>query len=63
MQRRPNVFDVGPKLYKCYANILFLLGHWVDVGDRYITRLSITRARFDPDPDRLNRRRVDQLLA
>ena len=26
MQRRPNVFDVGPTLYKCYINILCLLG-------------------------------------
>ena len=26
VQRRPKVFDVGPKLYKCYANVLCLLG-------------------------------------
>ena len=26
MQRRPNVFDVGPTLYKCYTNGLYLLG-------------------------------------
>ena len=26
VQRRPNVFDVGPTLYKCYTNILCLLG-------------------------------------
>ena len=26
VQRRPNVFDVGPTLYKCYANDLCLLG-------------------------------------
>ena len=25
IQRRPNVFDVGPTLYKCYANVLCLL--------------------------------------
>ena len=25
IQRRPNVFDVGPTLYKCYANVLRLL--------------------------------------
>ena len=25
MQRRHNVFDVGSTLYKCYANVLFLL--------------------------------------
>ena len=24
--RRPNVFDVGPTLYKCYTNVLCLLG-------------------------------------
>ena len=24
-QRRPNVFDIGPTLYKCYTNILFTL--------------------------------------
>ena len=22
VQRRPNVFDVGPALYKCYTNVL-----------------------------------------
>ena len=26
IQRRPNVLDVGPTLYKCYTNILCLLG-------------------------------------
>ena len=26
VQRRPNVFDVGPTLYKCYTNVLWLLG-------------------------------------
>ena len=25
IQRRPNVFDVGPTLYKCYTNVLSLL--------------------------------------
>ena len=25
-QRRPNVFDVGPALYRYYTNGLFLLG-------------------------------------
>ena len=24
-QRRPNVYDVGPTLYKCYTNVLCLL--------------------------------------
>ena len=27
VQRRPNVFDVGPTLYKCYTNVLCLLGN------------------------------------
>ena len=26
VQRRPNVFDVGPTLYKCYTDALCLLG-------------------------------------
>ena len=26
VQRRPNVFDVGPALHKCYTNVLCLLG-------------------------------------
>ena len=26
VQRRPNVFDVGPTLYKCYTSIICLLG-------------------------------------
>ena len=26
IQCRPNVFDVGPTLYKCYTNVLCLLG-------------------------------------
>ena len=26
IQRRPNVFDVGPTLHKCYTNVLYLLG-------------------------------------
>ena len=25
VQRRPNLFDVGPPLYKCYTNVLCLL--------------------------------------
>ena len=27
VQCRPNVFDVGPALYKCYTNVLCLLGY------------------------------------
>ena len=26
VRRRPNVFDVGPTLCKCYTNVLCLLG-------------------------------------
>ena len=26
VQRQPNVFDVGPILYKCYTNMLCLMG-------------------------------------
>ena len=26
VQRRPNVFDVGPTLYKCHTNVLCLRG-------------------------------------
>ena len=26
VQRRPNAFDSGPTLYKCYKNVLCLLG-------------------------------------
>ena len=29
MRRRLNVFDVGPALYKCYTNVLYLLGNVV----------------------------------
>ena len=27
LQRRPNVFDAGTTLYKCYTNVLCLLGY------------------------------------
>ena len=26
VQRRPNVFDVGPTMYKCYTKVLCVLG-------------------------------------
>ena len=29
VQRRPNVFDVGPTLFKCYTTVLCLLGRYV----------------------------------
>ena len=34
VQRRPNVFHVGPTLYKCYTNVLYLLGHYFEDGWR-----------------------------
>ena len=38
IQRRPNVFDVGPTLHKCYANILCLLGNLSAVGGQTSNR-------------------------
>ena len=36
VQRRPNVFDVGPILCKCYTNVLWLLGSYqYDQYDNY----------------------------
>ena len=37
VQRRPNGFDVGPTLYKCYPNVFCLLGRYIFYGarDRY----------------------------
>ena len=29
IQRRPNVFDVCPAMYKCYKNVLCLLGYQI----------------------------------
>ena len=29
VRHRPNVFDVGPTLYKFYTNVLFLLGEFI----------------------------------
>ena len=39
IQRRPNVFDVGPTLYKCYTNVLCLLG-------MYVSPMSINNAHL-----------------
>ena len=36
VQRLPNVFDVGPTLYKCYTNVLRLLG----CADKYVITMS-----------------------
>ena len=30
IQRQPNVFDIGPTLYKCYSHVLCLLGCWLN---------------------------------
>ena len=35
IQRRPDVEDVGQTLYKCYANVLCLLGSSSDDDDDY----------------------------
>ena len=42
IQRRPNVFDVGPTLYKCYANVLYLLGNCFPEVSSYAFRLCET---------------------
>ena len=34
IQRRPNVFDIGPTLYKCYTNVLCLLDRYLSQTDR-----------------------------
>ena len=40
MQRRPNVFDGGPTLYKCYTNVLCLLTKAAfNLGDRMLHKL------------------------
>ena len=42
IQRRPNVFDVGPTLYKCYTDILCLLsGYDSLIGKTIIIRFYI----------------------
>ena len=50
VQRRLNVFDVGPTLYKCYANVFRLLG-WRAPGfhgHRWIAPGSLTTADVLP---------------
>ena len=38
IQCRPSIFDFGPTLYKCYTNVLRLLGqHWVKLGQCWST--------------------------
>ena len=36
VQRRPNVFNVGPAFYKCYTNVLCLLGLNVENMDSLV---------------------------
>ena len=45
--KRPNVFDVGPTLYKCYTNVFLLAGiHSVRGGvlthDRAVSKVSVS---------------------
>ena len=40
VQRRPNVFDVGPTLYNCYTNVLCLLGRAVGTAQLGIHTVS-----------------------
>ena len=56
IQRRPNVFDVGPTLYKCYTDVLCLLGIstwcWFNVGLRQwpswgTTAIGVETVRFN----------------
>ena len=46
IQRRPNVFDVGPTLYKCYTNSLRLLSR-----ARYITCVDLVSLCHLTPPD------------
>ena len=47
IQRRPNVFDAGPTLYKCYTNVLCLLGmaKWPPIGGWLLIRVA-AHSRF-----------------
>ena len=46
VQHRPNVFEVGPMLYKCYKNVLCLLGlyHLAHVHPAYYVDWVCTRS-------------------
>ena len=52
VQRRPNVFDVGPTLYKCYTNVLCLLGSWLLAGSSATQCSSCSRVRLSPSSHR-----------
>ena len=53
VQRRPNVLDVGPTLYKCYTDVLCLLGVGFDSRNRLLSTfrliLFISEASLFPD--------------
>ena len=42
VQRWPNVFDFGPTLYKCYTNVLCLLGEKTSHNARTISMIIMT---------------------
>ena len=46
VQRRPNVFDVGPTLYKCYTNGLCLLGYLVMLMYKFSWILAMSTVRI-----------------
>ena len=48
VQRRPNVEDVVPTLYKCYTNVLCLLGSWLLTGSSATQCSSCSRVRLPP---------------
>ena len=54
VQRRPNVFNVGLALYKCYTNILYLLGR-AYVRKHYYKRVGRGRyfKRMDSHPAKI----------
>ena len=43
VQHRPNVFDGGPTLYKCYTNVLCWLGQYGTPAISYFTSIDSTR--------------------
>ena len=53
VQRRPNVSDVGPTLYKCYTNVLCLLGLMSRIkkadGTQSIGEINIFSAPLEAD--------------
>ena len=58
VQRRPNVFDVGPTLYKCYTNVLCLpgysLGHLSQKVVNIRTRIATEAFLFFWDPQHIH---------